>query len=69
VEAPFLLLVAHREPVLDQRDSGTDEHSFKFRAAVQKFLVFALAAEPHYVLDSGSVVPAPVEDHHLARAW
>ena len=66
LEAPLLLLVADREPVLDQDDPRAHEHLLEQRAGAQEFLVLVVGAEAHDVLDAGAVVPAAIEQHDLA---
>ncbi len=66
-EAPLLLLVGHREPVLDEPDSVLDEQPLEDRALREEAAVLVRRAEAHHVLDAGPVVPAPVEDRDLAR--
>jgi hypothetical protein len=66
LEAALLLLVADREPVLDEDDPGPDEHPLEFGARAQELPVLLLGAEAHHPLDAGAVVPAPVEEDHLA---
>ena len=66
-ETPLLLLVADREPVLDQDDAVVDEHALEDRALLQEAAVLLGRAEAHHLLDAGAVVPAPVEEHDLAR--
>ena len=38
-----------------------NEHSLEFRAGSEELLVFGVGAEAHDMLDTGAVVPAPVE--------
>ena len=65
-EAPLLLLVADREPVLEQEDAVLDEQSLEHRALVEEPPVLLRRAEPDHVLDAGAVVPAAVEQDDLA---
>jgi hypothetical protein len=65
LEAALLLLVADREPVLDQDDAGA--RSIRSNSgAVEEVLVLLVGAEAHDVLDAGAVVPAAVEQDPLA---
>src|SRR5207248_7283714 len=65
LEAALLLVVAHREPVLDEVDAVLDQHAFEGRALAQEELVLLLGAEPHHPLDARPVVPAAVEQDDL----
>jgi len=67
LEALLLLVVIHREPVLDEIDAGTDKHFFKQRAGSQELFVFSRGAKAHDALHTGAVVPTAVEEHHFAR--
>ncbi len=64
-EAPLLLGVADREPVLAQQQAGLGEHPLEDRGLVQELPVLLLGAEAHHPLDPGAVVPAAVEQHDL----
>ena len=44
---------------------GPEQHPLELGAGVEEFPVLLLGAEPHDPLDSGPVVPAPVEEHDL----
>src|SRR5262249_55923090 len=66
MEAAFLLLVADREPVLQQDDARADEHSLEVRARAQELRVFLLGAETHNALHPCSVVPTPVKEHDFS---
>ena len=66
LEAALLLLVADRQPVLDEDDPRPQQLALELRAAAHELLVLLLRAEAHDVLDAGAVVPAAVEQHHLA---
>ena len=43
-----------------------NEHSLELRAGAHELVVFGVGAETHHVLDAGAVVPASVEEDHLA---
>src|SRR5271166_6304293 len=58
----MLLFLGDIEPVLQQDDAVVDNEVFEEGTAVEELFVFLLGAEPHYMLDPGAVVPAPVED-------
>src|SRR5580698_10759467 len=60
-EPHVLLLIADREPVLDEADAGAHQHAFELRYRAVELLVLLGRAEPHDVLDAGAVVPAAVE--------
>src|SRR5215471_511353 len=62
----MLLRVGDREPVFDEHDPGAHEHSLEVGNGAEELLVLLVVAEPHHVLHSGAVVPAPVEQHDLA---
>src|SRR5438093_4324243 len=66
-EARLLLLIADREPVLDEHDPRAHEHALELRARAHELVVLLVGAEAHHPLDAGPVVPAAVEQHHLAR--
>src|SRR5439155_26386355 len=48
-------------------DPGPDEHPLEIGARAEELGVFLVRAEAHDSLDAGPVVPAPVEQDHLAR--
>ena len=56
----------HAEPVLDQDDPGADEHPLELRAGAVELLDLLRRREAHHPLDAGAVVPAAVEQDHLA---
>ena len=66
LEAALLLLVADREPVLHEDDPRAHEHPLELRARAHELLVLLVGAEAHDALDAGAVVPAAVEQDHLA---
>ncbi len=66
LESALLFLVADRKPVLDQDDAAAHQHSFEFRAGAEELAVLLFSAEAHDALDAGPVVPAAVEEDHLA---
>src|SRR5919106_1554211 len=66
LEAFLLLLVAHREPVLDQDGAGTDQHALELRTRAHELLHLLVAGEAHHALDARAVVPGAVEQNHLA---
>ena len=66
LEASLLLLVADREPVLEEHDAVLDEHPLELRALAQEPAVLVGGAEAHHLLDAGAVVPAAVEENDLA---
>src|SRR5271157_207849 len=61
-EALVLFLFRYFEPVLQQGDALADQKALKRWAVPQKLPVLFLGTEAHHVLNSGAVVPAPVED-------
>ena len=66
-EPARLLLLADLEPVLQQDDAGFDDRLLDGGRHLKEALRLLLGAEAHHALDAGAVVPAPVEDHDLAR--
>ena len=66
LETALLLLVTHREPVLDEDDAGGDQHPLDLGTAAHELVVLGLGTEAHHVLDPGPVVPASVEEDHLS---
>ena len=66
LEPALLLLVADREPVLEQQDAVLDQQPFEDRALVEEAAVLLGRAEAEHVLDAGAVVPAAVEQDELA---
>jgi hypothetical protein len=66
LESRFLLFIAHGKPVLDQKNPGPDEHALKLGTRSEKLHIFRLRAETHDALDAGAVIPAAVEQYHLA---
>src|ERR1041384_4057936 len=57
LEAALLLLVADREPVLQQHDSRTLDDALELRTGAHELLVLLVGAEAHHPLDAGAVVP------------
>src|SRR5271157_1231115 len=47
LEAALLLLIADREPELDEDDSGADQHPLELGRRPKELLVFGLGAEAH----------------------
>src|SRR5579871_6181900 len=66
LKAPLLLLVAHGKPILDELNAGAHQHSFELWTTVQEFQILGFRAKAHHVLDTGAVVPTPVEERNLA---
>src|SRR3974390_34811 len=65
LESSLLLLVIHGEPILDQNDSGTNQHFLEHGTGSKKLTIFFLSAESHHSLDASAVVPASVKEDHL----
>ena len=61
-----LFLPRYREPVLEQQDAGADHHLLQFRRLAHELEIVVRLAEAHHPLDSGPVVPGPVEQHDLS---
>ena len=66
-EPAFLLVIADREPVLDEDDAAADEHPLELRAGAEEFAVFFLRAEAHHTFHAGAVIPAAIEQHDFPR--
>ena len=66
LEAPLLLGVADREPVLAELDAVAHQHPLELGRGVQELPVLLVGAEAHHALDAGAVVPGAVEEHDLA---
>jgi hypothetical protein len=58
--------VGDREPVLQQPDARAHQHALELRHRAEELLHVVVVAEAHHALDTGAVVPAAVEQHHLA---
>src|SRR6185369_5527491 len=65
-EAFVLFLFRYFEPILEQDDALAYQKSLERWAVPEKFSVLFLATKVHYVLNTGAVVPAPVEDDNFA---
>ena len=48
-------------------NAGADQHALELRAALHELLVLLLGAEAHHALHAGAVIPAAIEENHLAR--
>ena len=66
LEAAGLLVLGDAEVELDQDRALTHQILFEAHDAIHKILVLLLGAEAEDRFDHGAVVPAPVEEHHLA---
>src|SRR5207247_1970203 len=55
------------EPELDQDDAALDDVFLHLGAERKKALVLGRRTESQHIFDAGAIVPAPVEDHDLAR--
>ena len=66
LEAPALLLVRDRKPVLEELDAGPHQHALEFRHLAHELEVLDRIAEPHDALDARPVVPGAIEEHHVA---
>ncbi len=51
LETQFLLLVADREPVLDQDDARADQHPFELRDRTQELAIFFIGTKAHHPFD------------------
>ena len=65
----FLLILAHREPVLHQLNALSHKQALKVRAADQEGLQLFRRAKAQNALDACSVVPRTVEQNDLPMAW
>ena len=63
LEPGLLLFVGDREPVFDQDDAGTDEHSLEIGNSLEEFLALLVCAKSHHALDASPVVPAAIKQH------
>src|SRR5262249_26868853 len=59
--------VAYLEPVFDELNAAVDNEQLELGADFEETAILLLRAEAHDMFDAGSVVPAAVEDHDLAR--
>src|SRR4029078_7843017 len=60
--AALLLLFAAPEPEFYEDDPGIDDIFFDLRRQFQKALISLLADKSHHMFNTGTVVPAAVED-------
>ena len=67
-EPALLLLVAHREPILDEDDAVVHEQPLEDRALLQEPVVLGSGAEPEDVLDARAVVPTAVRNNTISPA-
>ena len=58
----MLFLFRYFEPVLQQDDALADQKPLKRWTVPEKLPVLFLGTKAHHVLNSGAVIPAPVED-------
>src|SRR5439155_4180927 len=65
LESPRLLLVAHREPVLDEVDAVGDQEPLEDRALLEEPAVLLRRTKAEHRLDPRAVVPAAVEQDDL----
>src|SRR5260221_7172981 len=65
-EAPFLFLLSHFQPNLDEVCTAIDNVLLDGRAEFEEALVLLRRAESHYVLDARAIIPTAIEDDDLA---
>ena len=65
-EAALLLLLADVEEVLQDLHAALDDRRLEARRELEEAARLLLGAVAHHPLDAGAVVPAAVEDQHLA---
>jgi hypothetical protein len=66
LETPLLLLVVHRKPILDEIDARSHQLLLEHWTGAKELLIFVLVAELHHALDSGAIVPTPIEQDDFA---
>ena len=64
---PFLLLLTDIQPVLQDLNSGTDEHVFERNDFSQEALVLSVGAKSHNAFDARPIVPAAIEEDQFLR--
>jgi hypothetical protein len=67
LKSASLLLIVHREPVLQELDVVGDDFLFESRTDLEEALVLRIGAEPHHLFYPCPVVPTTIEDHHFTR--
>ncbi len=65
----FLPLLIGRQPVFQQENAIIDQHLLEGRRLLQKQRDLRFIGISHHSLDPGPIVPAPIEQHDLARRW
>ncbi len=58
----MLFLFRYFEPVLQKDDALADQKALEDGTVPEKFPVLFLGTKAHHVLNTGAVIPAPVED-------
>ncbi len=66
LEAAGLFVGADLQPVLEEQDARVDHRLLDPRRQIKEAPGLLGGAESHHPFDAGPVVPAPVEDDHLA---
>src|SRR5271166_4882666 len=61
-EALVLFLFGYFEPVLQKDDALADQEALEDGTVPEKFPVLFLGTKAHHILNTGAVIPAPVED-------
>ncbi|MNV55415.1 hypothetical protein D3C71_1476450 [compost metagenome] len=67
LEATALLFAADAEPELDEVHTRLHQMALELRRLAHEILVLAIRAKTHHPLHTGTVVPAAVKQHDLAR--
>src|SRR6202035_3892861 len=67
LQAPLLLAPVDIEIVFAEPDPGVDQHLLEGRHYLEELARLPLCAEAHHRLGTCALVPAAIEQHHLAR--
>ena len=65
-KAGVLFIICDGKPILQQDDSASHQHFFKFRDCPKELFVFILIAKPHDPLNPCAVVPTSVKQYDFA---
>src|SRR5215468_6376829 len=65
----MLFFFRYFEPVLQQDDALADQKTLEGWTVPKKLLVLFLGTKAHYVFNSGTVIPAPIEDDDFTSRW
>jgi len=64
-----LLIWVNWEPIFNQDDSWSLEETLENGYRTKKLLILFFSAEPHYLFNTCSIVPAPIKEHHFSTWW